>query len=118
MNGRVMDSVRLRSRLWLALVALGAVSLFVLGAQPFAVGLVPPPFDKLAHALAFGGLFLALDCALVVPLWLAIFITLLLSAADELHQLWLPGRVPGLADWLAGALGVMLVAAWRSFRRG
>lgn len=112
-----MESMRLRSGRWLALVVLGAASLFVLGAQPFAVGLVAPPFDKLAHALAYGALFLALDCALVLPLWLAMLLALFVSAADELHQLWLPGRVPGVTDWLAGALGVVLVAAWRLVRR-
>jgi len=106
-----------RSRFWLVLAILGVAALFVLGAQPFAVGIVPPPFDKLAHAVAFAILFLVLDSALVLPLWLALCIPLLISAMDELHQLVLPGREPGLGDWLAGMLGVfaaaILRAAWR-----
>lgn len=96
---------------------LGVVALFVLGAQPFAVGVVPPPFDKLAHAVAFAGFFLVLDSALVMPLWLALCIPLLISAADELHQLVLPGREPGLGDWLAGLFGVLAAATLRAVWR-
>ena len=106
-----------RSRFWLALGLLGVVALFVLGAQPFAVGAVPSPFDKLAHALLFGCLFLILDRALALPLWLALMIPLLVSAADEFHQFFLPGRQPGLADWWAGFFGVLLAACWRQYRR-
>lgn len=105
--------IKVRSRFWLVAAAIGVVALFVLGAQPFAVGIVPPPYDKLAHALAFGALFLVLDSALVLPLWLALAIPLMISAADELHQLWLPGRQGGFDDWLAGMCGVIL-AAWFS----
>lgn len=108
---------RVRNRYWLLAALLGVILLFVLGAQPFAVGLFPSPFDKMVHALAFGTLFLVLDSALVLPLWLAIGATMMVSGADELHQIWLPGRVPGLADWLAGAVGVLLAAGWRYFRR-
>lgn len=106
-----------RSRFWLAVGVLGVSGLFVLGAQPFAVGIIPSPFDKLAHALVFGALFLVLDSALALPLWLVLMIPLLISAADEFHQLFLPGREPGLADWWAGLCGVLLAACWRHFRR-
>jgi len=106
-----------RSRFWLMLALLGVSALYVLGAQPFAVGIVPSPFDKLAHALVFGGLFLVLDSALVLPLWLALMIPLLVSAGDEFHQIFLPGRQAGLDDWLAGLCGVLLAACWRHFRR-
>jgi len=108
---------QVRSQAWLVFAVLTVVGLFVLGAQPFAVGFVPPPFDKLAHAFLFGAMFLVLDRALVLPLWLAICIPLMLSAADELHQIWLPGRQPGLADWLAGVFGVAIaLIARRGFR--
>jgi hypothetical protein len=112
-----MNGPRVRSRFWLAVGLSGVLALFVLGAQPFAVGIVPSPFDKLAHALAFGGLFLVLDSALVLPLWLAVTIPLLVSAADEFHQIFLPGRQAGLDDWCAGLCGVALAAWWRHFRR-
>jgi VanZ family protein len=106
-----------RSQFWLAVGLLSVTALFVLGAQPFAVGIVPSPYDKLAHALVFGCLFLVLERALALPLWLALLIPLLLSAADEFHQIYLPGRQPGLDDWLAGLCGVLLAAWWRHFRR-
>lgn len=94
-----------------------ALALFVLGAQPFAVNLVPIPFDKLAHALVFGLLFVVLDHALRLPVAVVAAIPLLISLADELHQLSLPGRQPGIGDWLAGLLGILLAALlWRRQR--
>ena len=106
-----------RSRFWLVLGLLGVAALFVLGAEPFAVGVGPSPYDKLAHALVFGCLFLVLDRALALPLWLAMMIPLLVSAADEFHQLFLPGRQSGVEDWVAGSCGVVLAACWRYCRR-
>lgn len=84
------------------------IGLFVLGAQPFAVGIVPAPYDKLAHALFFGFLFVVLNHSLRLPVALVIAIPLLVSLADELHQLGLPGRQPGIGDWLAGLVGILL----------
>jgi len=109
------DLTLVRSPFWLVVGMLGVTALFVFGAQPFAVGLVPSPYDKLAHALLFGCIFLVLDSALALPLWLALLIPLLVSGADEIHQLFLPGRQPSLADWLAGVCGVALAAYWRCF---
>jgi VanZ family protein len=111
------DQPWVRSRFWLAVGLLGVSALFVLGAQPFAVGIVPSPFDKLAHALVFGGLFLVLESALALPLWFLMTIPLLISGGDEFHQIFLPGRQPGLDDWFAGLCGVVLAACWRHFRR-
>lgn len=111
------DQPLLRSRFWLAVGLLCMTALFLLGAQPFAVGIVSSPYDKLAHALLFGCIFLVVDSALALPLWLALLIPLLVSGADEFHQLFLPGRQPSLADWLAGVCGVALAAYWRCFRQ-
>lgn len=102
--------------LWLRLVAgLAAlvflVGLFVGGAQPVAVNLIPAPWDKLVHALAFGGLAVLFCLALRPPLWLLVLFPLLVSAADEVHQAFLPGRSAGIDDWLAGAVGVGVAAA-------
>ncbi|TLD43978.1 MAG: hypothetical protein FAZ92_03751 [Accumulibacter sp.] len=102
-----------RSGVLLALAIAGTASLFVLGAQPLAVGLVPPPWDKLAHALVFGTLFVVFDRALKLPVSVALAIPLLISAADEIHQLFLPGRNPSWADWLAGLSGVAVAAILR-----
>ena len=108
---------RIRNPLLLGMALLGVVALFILGAQPFAVGIVPPPYDKLAHAVLFGFFFLLLDRALVVPLGLALVLPLLISAADELHQMGLPGRDASFADWFAGLCGVALAAIWRRPRK-
>lgn len=99
-----------RVRNWPLLLAgcLVVLALFVLGALPFAVGLIPPPYDKLAHALVFGFLFVVLDHALRLPIALAIAIPLLVSLADEFHQIALPGRQPGFDDWMAGLVGILV----------
>lgn len=119
MDAECMTTIqsRVRSRFWLVVGLLGVFALFVLGAQPFAVGIIPSPFDKLAHAVVFGGLFLVLDSALALPFWLLLSIPLVLSAGDEFHQIFLPGRQPGLDDWVAGLCGVALAACWRHLRR-
>ena len=76
--------------------------------QPGAVGLVPAPWDKLAHL----GWYAVLSGLLLVALgrraWMWVLAgTLLLAGWDEWHQFALPGRQPGLDDWLADALGVV-----------
>lgn len=92
-----------------SLVVLMLVVLFVGGAQPQAVGLVPAPWDKLAHAVFFFvfALLLARFVSLAIA-WVIVF-ALLVGAADEIHQLFLPGREAGWDDWLADAIGVCLV---------
>ena len=84
--------------------------LFIGGAQPVAVGLVEAPWDKLAHLIAFGGLATLIELALQPSLLLFFALPLAVSAADEFHQAFLPGRFASLEDWLAGAAGVTL--AW------
>jgi hypothetical protein len=86
------------------------VGLFVGGAQPVAVGLIPAPWDKLAHIVAFGALATMVELALRPRAWLFFALPLAVSAADEFHQAFLPGRCASIEDWLAGAVGVSL--AW------
>ena len=94
-----------------AAAALLVVNLFYLGTKPFAVGLFPAPWDKLAHFTVFS--------ALTVLLWLGtagravLGIVLLVSVfggLDEVHQAYLPGRQADVADWLADFAGVLLAA--------
>jgi VanZ family protein len=102
---------------WLRLLALlafalVAVNLFWHGAQPYAVGLFRPPWDKLAHAVVFGG-FAALAwiglggtrprADLLAPL-----AALALGAADEWAQSMHPGRSVGLDDLAADFAGALL----------
>jgi VanZ family protein len=88
----------------LILVAVLVFLLFYLGAQPFAAGLVPPPWDKLAH--------LAVYSAIAVLLWIGtsgqmplrvVAVVMLIGAMDELHQADLPGRTADLYDFLTDA---------------
>ena len=43
-----------------------------------------------------------------MPLRWVIVLVLLVGAADEFHQSFLPGRVAGWDDWLADAVGTAL----------
>jgi VanZ family protein len=48
----------------------------------------------------------------------AIVLTAAYAATDEIHQIFTPGRVPDVADWLADTIGgfvaVAICSAWRS----
>jgi VanZ family protein len=83
-------------------------ALFIGGAQPTAVGLVPAPWDKLVHGLFFCVLVILLRLCLTLPLWWLAALAVVVGAADELHQLFLPGRSAGFDDWLADLAGAGL----------
>ena len=110
--------------LFASAVLLMVVGLFVGGSQLVAVGLFTEPWDKLAHATVFAVLTtllaLALQgrapdarCALRPGAALAVAAILAgaVGVADELHQATLPGRVAGLDDLLADAVGIC-VGLW------
>ena len=114
LNGRLLCA---------AAVLLMVVGLFVGGAQPFAVGLFTEPWDKLAHATVFAVLTALLAVALQgrppqpgarwalrpgAALVVAALLAGAVGVADELHQATLPGRVAGLDDLLADAVGIGL----------
>ena len=86
------------------------VALFWGGGQPFAVGLFPVPYDKLAHSVYFA--------TLAVLLWFGmggrwpVLVFLVVSAIgglDELHQSTLPGRVADFYDYLIDTVAAGLV---------
>jgi VanZ family protein len=105
------------------------------GATVFwASGQAPPPLpgpelhhDKVAHFFVFG-LFATLLLRLPwiwrrrgARAWLAIGLTSLFGAADEVRQGLNPGRVMDLADWIADTLGaavaVVVYLRWQAYRR-
>lgn len=93
-------------RLALFFVAILLTLYFWGNAQPEAVGLVPPPWDKLAHVIWYAVLAGLLLLGLGRRAWPWVLAgTLLLAGWDEWHQLALPGRSAGIDDWLADALG-------------
>ena len=115
--------MRALQRLFRQLAILAAVvvpvALFYGGAQPFAVGLIPQPWDKFAHAAIFALLAAAVAYASGwqgARMWcLGFAVALLIGAADEWHQSTLPGRAAGWDDFAADAIGAALGAAalWR-----
>nr|WP_306441223.1 VanZ family protein [Methyloversatilis sp. XJ19-13] len=96
---------------WLAMgvATVMIASLVKLGETELAVGLIPSPWDKLAHMATFG--------TIAFSLWLALGQRWLYSCAvfafaialyDEWRQLTLPGREADLADLLANGVGIVL----------
>jgi len=91
------------------LAALVLLAVYVWGnSQPEAAGLIPPPWDKLAHLVWYATLAGLLLLGLGRRAWPWVLAgTLLLAGWDEWHQIDLPGRSPGVDDWVADALGVV-----------
>lgn len=87
-------------------------SLFWLGSNPVAVGLFPPPLDKVAHFATFGliAAMLWLSVLRGRPL-LVIALVSLVGAADEFHQIFLPGRSAGLDDWATDIFSAVVITA-------
>lgn len=118
-------SMRVLQRVFRLLAVLAAVAvplgLFYGGAQPYAVGLIPSPWDKFAHA----GIFAVLAGAICYASgwrgarmwWLGFAAAVLVGAADEWHQATLPGRAAGwddlAADAVGAALGATALLLWR-----
>lgn len=90
------------------------LSLFVLGAHPVAVNLVPSPWDKLVH----GCIFALLTCGVGLAsglqdrrrLVVAITTALLVGVLDEWHQVYLPGRQATWGDLTADVVGTIVGA--------
>jgi VanZ family protein len=114
-------------RLWRALcLALALVivfNLFFLAAKPFAAGLFPAPWDKVAYLTVYGGL--------TVLLWLGtggrmtftvIAAVVAIGGLDELHQAAIPGRVADVADFAVDVVAglaagtLMLLLARRKWK--
>ncbi len=106
---------------WLPAFLLFA-TIFMLSAQP-ALPSPPSLNDKQAHALTYG--VLAFLCLMGLTGWrwrriagasllAALVIAVLYGVSDEVHQAFVPGRTPDVADVVADATGasIALLAAW------
>jgi len=105
-----------------ALLAFGIlVGLFVLGAQPFALNLIPSPWDQPAHVVGFAALAYALGLLSgqrgARMLLFAVAGALSIGALDEWHQIYLPGRHAGWNDLAMDAIGSLLGAALLALAR-
>ncbi len=98
--------------LWLAAGLWMMASLSWVNAQPESAGLIPAPWDKLAHAAVFG--LIAMSLALGASRrwrWWAVCLVAAFGAVDELRQLALPGRTPSWSDWGTDVLAAV-AAVW------
>ena len=104
------------TRLALALLVILVLSIFIGGTAPGAGKLFPAPWDKVVHFFVYGAIGLLLGLAFPrLPLWGVWLLVVATGAADEVHQIFLPGRQAGFDDLLADALGSLLmlpVLAW------
>jgi len=93
-------------------VAALVVGLFVLGAQPYAAGLIPSPLDKLAHVGLYGAIA-ALTWTVLggrgrLAGLAAVLVSVAIGGADEIVQASLMGRNASLLDFSADILGAVL----------
>jgi VanZ family protein len=117
-SSKILPGIRFAAAL---VLSIAGTALFILGAQPMAVGLFQSPWDKLAHI----GIFALIGCAAGVASgsqgWIRIGYcvagTLALGITDELHQSYLPGRSASWADLVADGVGGMAGAALLQFTR-
>ena len=81
---------------------------------------VPGPyFDKLVHAAYYGVMAILVDRGLGgrLPI-IAMVAAIVVGAADEIHQLDVPGREASVFDWAADVVGaVVFTLLWRAARR-
>jgi len=92
----------------LALVCLVALlaMLFIGGHQSASGKLFPAPWDKLVHFAFYGVLTIMAGIAFPkIRLPLIGLIIISIGCADEIHQIFVPGRHPGLDDLAADAAG-------------
>jgi len=82
--------------------------LFIGGSQSGAGSLFVAPLDKLAHIIFFFCLTLMMVSGFRFKVVYTTVLVLLIGVLDEVHQVWLPGRFPGLDDWFADAVGIGL----------
>ncbi|WP_018467266.1 VanZ family protein [Calidithermus timidus] len=104
-------------RTYLALAGLHMALIFWFSAQPGdAVG-IPAPWDKLVHAGVYALLGHLLTQGTQRPLF-SWSLAVLYGLSDEVHQMFVPGRVFDLGDWLADAIGAALATlSWNAVSR-
>ena len=83
--------------------------IFFLSSLPGSAAGIPPPWDKLAHALEYALLAFLLGRGL--GRWDgAVALAVLYGLSDELHQRYVPGREASAGDLLADAVGALIGA--------
>ena len=117
----IEPSARLRTLCLLLLASLVTI-LLVAGQQPqIQAVLLPPPWDKVAHAVVYAGFAaLAWVAAGARQRLLPLAVVLVVGLMDEAMQYYTPGRYADVADLLGdlagGTIAVVLLGALRSWR--
>lgn len=91
-------------------------ALFIGGHQPGSGNLFPPPWDKLVHFAFYGVITILAAIAFPkIPIpWLGLMIVGI-GGADEIHQIFVPGRHVGLDDLAADVVGcfpALFLVSW------
>ncbi len=98
----------------------GMVGLFWISSQPDLTSIPGGVSDKTAHFAAYFVLAAATLRATAGGRWsgvtgraalIAFSIAAGYGALDEVHQIFTPGRFPGVDDWIADALGAIAALA-------
>jgi VanZ family protein len=101
-------SIQWAAKLCLAIVI---IVLFVGGSQPYAGSLFTPPWDKVVHIIFYGGMLIIARLAFPdTALWKLFLGVLLIGVLDEVHQMYVPGRKPGLDDLAADFIGIVVAS--------
>jgi len=110
--------IRLPRPFYILAAAALVVALFWGGSQPFAVGLFPAPYDKLAHSLYFATLSLLLWFGTGGKWPVLLFVAVsVIGGLDELHQATLSGRQAGFYDFLTDTVAAgVVIAALEKYR--
>lgn len=106
-DARVQKAVQI-----LCFISLSALifMIFVGGTKPVAVGLFPPPLDKIVHSLAYGLMLLLARLAYPKTALPILFLAIvMIGTLDEIHQIYLPGRSAGLDDLAADTAGCLII---------
>ena len=111
-----------RLRAWGPALAWAAL-LFALSARPDIPGPGFPYGDKLGHFVLYGvwGSLLGFGWSRSprgVSHALLLTIGALYGVSDEWHQMYVPGRMPDVADWIADVAGLLTGYAWVVTRWG
>jgi VanZ family protein len=107
------------SKPWLTAALISTTAILVLNSLPATAARVPSfsGADKLAHAVMYGAAAYSWRATFVTTArtatWWVLAALAALGAVDEVHQRWVPGRMPDVRDWLADVAGVVLaLGAW------
>lgn len=92
--------------------------LFWLGTKTFAVGLFPAPLDKVVHFVTFGLITGLLWLSFLRGKPIQVFaIACVVAAADEFHQIFLPGRSASLDDFAADIFAALVITTLLEYNR-